>query len=148
MINLVLEKTDYPITGGRYVVAATKRNHRAICWAPKVDATVLRAIFEEVDALGLKRPIKVYGYTSQVGETETFRFEQVAAPPRRGPMPAIEYGGNLYSLKSRDTMIPDLSKMERMEVLMWLNKNTRARGYSKGGNPLAGMGDVLRVNVK
>jgi len=62
---------------GRYVVAAERSTDRAICWAGAVDGAVLRAIFAEVDRLGLKRPIKVYGYVCSVGETETFRFEQV-----------------------------------------------------------------------
>lgn len=72
-----LDVNDRPVPGARFVVAATKRARRAICWAARVDGKVLRSIFEEVAALGLSRPIKVYGHVCSVGEMPSFRFEQV-----------------------------------------------------------------------
>lgn len=49
----------------------------------------------------------------------------------RGPMPTVSYDGNTYKLRSRRTTIPDFTAMRRMEALVWLNRNTTARGYSK-----------------
>lgn len=49
----------------------------------------------------------------------------------RGPMPTVTYDGNTYKLRSRQTTIPDLAAMRRIEALVWLNRNTTPRGYSK-----------------
>lgn len=76
--RLTLASNEHPITGGRYVIGARKRTNRAVCWASAVDGAVLRSIFEEVDALGLARPVVIYGHTCAVSETKSFRFEQVS----------------------------------------------------------------------
>jgi hypothetical protein len=76
-MKIPLGPNDKAIPGGKYVVGAAKRTGRAVCWASHVDGTVLRAIFEEVDTLGLARPIVVFGHTCTVGGMKTFRFEQV-----------------------------------------------------------------------
>lgn len=58
------------------------------------------------------------------------------------PMPTITYDGKTYKLKSRKTVIPDLNSMSKIEALIWINTNTRARGYSKAPNPLRGLGNA------
>lgn len=168
-MKLSLSKNETLVAGGRkncveYVVAATRRNNRAICWASHVDGKILRRIFEEVSALGLSRPITIYGHTCTVGETESFRFEQVSsefdgidwttafdptAPKRaNGPMPRVTYDGQESVLKSRKTIVPDLNAMGRIEALQWLIKHTRPRGYSRNANPLRGLGGVIAVGTK
>jgi len=67
---------------------------------------------------------------------------------RRGPMPTVEWDGRIYSLKSRTMSPPDLGAMSRIGALVWLNRNTYPRGYSRGGNPLAGMAGVVNVRVR
>jgi len=76
--RMPIASNERPVRGGKYVVATRKRSNRAVCWASAVDGAVLRAIFEEVDLLGLARPIVVFGHTCTVSETKAFRFEQVA----------------------------------------------------------------------
>jgi len=63
---------------------------------------------------------------------------------RKQPLPKIEWNGLLYSLKSHKTPVPDLKSMDRMSAILWLNRNTRASGYSKA-NPLAGLGGIIKV---
>lgn len=67
---------------GRYIIGSNARNEAlALCWNGRtrstVDRTVLRAMFEEAKALGLQKPLRVYGTTCTVGETESFRFCQI-----------------------------------------------------------------------
>jgi hypothetical protein len=62
------------------------------------------------------------------------------------PMPTVTHEGNTYKLKSRKTIIPNFSNMTRFEALIWLNQNTRARGYSKAPNPLIGLGGAIQIN--
>ncbi len=63
---------------------------------------------------------------------------------KRGPMPLVQYDGQVYSLRSRSTAVPDFTKMDRFDALKWVCKNTRPRGTSKG-NKLAGLCAVLKV---
>ncbi len=67
---------------GKYVVGHNARNEAiALCWAgrqrSRVDRAVLRAMFEEAKSLNLDKPLRVYGTTCTVGETESFRFLQI-----------------------------------------------------------------------
>jgi adenine-specific DNA-methyltransferase len=67
---------------GRYVIGSNVRNEAiALCWngrtRSKVDRVVLRAMFEEAKSLRLQKPLRVYGTTCTVGETESFRFCQI-----------------------------------------------------------------------
>ena len=73
---------------------------------------------------------------------------------QRGSMPTVEWGGRVYSLKSRKTEIPrellaladkqESGTPERFKAIMWLNAYTRDRGYSRP-NPLAGLSGVITV---
>lgn len=45
--------------------------------------------------------------------------------------PTVTYEGKTYSLRSTKTDIPDLDAMSRMGALVWLNRYTVARGYSR-----------------
>jgi len=65
---------------------------------------------------------------------------------KSNPMPTVTYGGSTYKMKSRKTIIPDFSTMERFNCLIWLINNTSPRGYSKPSNPLAGMGGAITLN--
>lgn len=48
----------------------------------------------------------------------------------RNPMPTVTYGDTVYKLRSRKTDVPDLSAMDRMSALVWLNRNTYPQGTS------------------
>jgi adenine-specific DNA-methyltransferase len=67
---------------GRYVVGANSRR-QAVClnWggedAGAVSREVLRAMFEDVAELGLRLPMRVYGVTCDVAETDDFVFCQL-----------------------------------------------------------------------
>lgn len=61
------------------------------------------------------------------------------------PMPTVTYEGKTYKLRSRKTEVPDLEAMNEFAALIWLNRNTTARGYSKAANPLAGMGGAISL---
>lgn len=86
--NLVLQ-TDVTGKGrgikkvdGHYVIGSNPR-HEAIClcWHGRAHSTitsdVLVDMFEEAKDMGLRRPLRVYGSTCEVGETESFRFCQI-----------------------------------------------------------------------
>jgi adenine-specific DNA-methyltransferase len=67
---------------GKYIVGKNARNEAlALCWAGRTRSTVDRAtlteMFNEAKALGLNKPLRVYGTTCTVGETESFRFCQI-----------------------------------------------------------------------
>jgi hypothetical protein len=66
----------------------------------------------------------------------------------RKPLPLVEYDGQVYSLKSRKTVIPDFSAMDRFSALRWMCMNTRPRGYQKNKPKLAGLCQVLRVSSR
>jgi adenine-specific DNA-methyltransferase len=67
---------------GTYIIGSNARNEGiALCWNGRdgsvVDRTVLRSMFEEAKSFGLRKPIRAYGITCPVGETESFRFCQI-----------------------------------------------------------------------
>ena len=86
--NLILQTDATGVGGGiqriagEHVIGVNGRRE-AIClwWNGRKDSAVSRdvlvAMFEEAKALELKRPIRVYGSTCEVGETESFRFCQI-----------------------------------------------------------------------
>lgn len=51
-------------------------------------------------------------------------------------MPAVEYNGKVYKVRSRKTEIPDLAAMDGIAASMWLIRNTHPRGYSRPTAPL------------
>lgn len=57
----------------------------------------------------------------------------------------VTFNGATYRVRSNNIAIPDLASMDRFAALMWLNKHTHARGYSKT-NPLAGFAGAVSVN--
>jgi adenine-specific DNA-methyltransferase len=67
---------------GKHVIGSNVRKE-AIClrWNGRADSTVttevLREMFAEAKTLGLSRPLRVYGSTCVVGETDSFRFCQI-----------------------------------------------------------------------
>jgi adenine-specific DNA-methyltransferase len=88
-IASVIAQTDITGAGrgitrleGIYVIGHNGRRE-AIClkWNGRADSAVTRdvlvAMFEEVKALGLNKPLRVYGSTCVVAETESFRFCQI-----------------------------------------------------------------------
>jgi adenine-specific DNA-methyltransferase len=86
--NLILQ-TDVTGVGsgiqkvsGEYVIGANARREAiCLCWNGRKHSTVSRdvliAMFEEAKALQLHRPLRVYGSTCEVGETDSFRFCQI-----------------------------------------------------------------------
>ena len=72
-------------------------------------------------------------------------------------MPLVTFDGQTYSLKSRKTVIPtemlaaaeasEPGSSERFKARMWINANTRARGYVRA-NPLAGLKGVVELVSK
>lgn len=67
---------------GHYIIGCNARREAiALCWngrhQSKVDRDVLRAIFREAKDLTLNRPLRIYGTTCSVGETDSFRFCQI-----------------------------------------------------------------------
>lgn len=71
-----------PVAGERYVVAKERRSGRAVAWADQVNGKVLRAIYEEVNRLGLAKPITVYGHVALVSDVGTWRFIQLPGEVR------------------------------------------------------------------
>jgi len=65
---------------------------------------------------------------------------------KSNPMPTVTYDGETYKLRSRKTEVPDLTSMERLTALIWINRNTTSRGYSKAPDPLIGLGGVVSLN--
>jgi len=64
---------------------------------------------------------------------------------QRGPMPTVVFEGRVYHLLRRNVTPPDFGTMERLAALIWLNQNTRARGYQKPVNPLIGFGNAIKL---
>jgi len=67
---------------GKYLIGANPRGEAiCLCWngrtRSKVTSNVLAEMYEEVNGRGLKRPLRVYGSTTDVGETDSFRFCQI-----------------------------------------------------------------------
>lgn len=67
---------------GTYVIGSNQRGEAiCLCWEGRAKSTVtssvLSAMYEEAKQLSLKRPLRVYGSTCDVGETDSFRFCQI-----------------------------------------------------------------------
>lgn len=67
---------------GEHVIGVNPRQEAlCLCWQGRASSTITRdvlvAMFDEAKRLGLKRPLRVYGSTCEVGETESFRFCQI-----------------------------------------------------------------------
>jgi adenine-specific DNA-methyltransferase len=67
---------------GAYVIAQNARQEAiCLCWNGRDDSAITRkilvAMFAEAEERGLRRPLRVYGATCDVGETESFRFCQI-----------------------------------------------------------------------
>jgi adenine-specific DNA-methyltransferase len=86
--NLVMQTDATGVGGGlqrltgQYVIAANGRREAiALYWNGRNDSAVSRdilvAMFEEATAMGLRRPLRVYGSTCELAETESFRFCQI-----------------------------------------------------------------------
>lgn len=86
--NLIMQTDSTGAAGGltkingTHVIAQNRRK-QAIClfWNGRTESTItaklLSEIYAEVDALGLERPLRVYGSACQVSESESFRFCQI-----------------------------------------------------------------------
>jgi hypothetical protein len=92
-------------------------------------------------AEGRSRPERVGSLHRQPGSGTAMTIS-VRGPKR--PMPTVEWDGTCYSLKSRNTQVPDLASMSRIEATLWLCRNTKPRGYRRG-NPLAGLAGVVKI---
>ena len=66
----------------------------------------------------------------------------------KNSMPTVEYGGEIYKLKSRNIEVPDLCNMDSLAALVWLNRNTWPRGYQKSPDPLTGMGGAITFSKR
>lgn len=69
-------------TPGKYVIATNARMEAVcLCWNGRDDsvvtAEILAEIFAEVKDLGLRKPVRVYGARSPVGETNSYQFCQI-----------------------------------------------------------------------
>jgi adenine-specific DNA-methyltransferase len=67
---------------GEYVIGSNPRQEAiCLCWNGRAKSTITREVlvkmFDEAKALHLRRPLRVYGSTCEVGETESFRFCQI-----------------------------------------------------------------------
>jgi adenine-specific DNA-methyltransferase len=67
---------------GKYVIGKNaKQEAICLCWLGRTKSAITREVliemFEEAKALGLRRPIRAYGATCAVGETDSFRFCQI-----------------------------------------------------------------------
>ena len=69
---------------------------------------------------------------------------------KRGPKPRVTYDGKTYTVRSYKTEIPDLAAMDRIAALIWLNQNTYpyGPGIRTRPNPLAGLGNAIRLDVR
>lgn len=61
----------------------------------------------------------------------------------KNPMPKVEWEGKEYSLISRKTAVPNLYEMHPIEARIWINRNTRGRGYFKPANPMTGYAGII-----
>ena len=103
----------------------------------KYDGTAWVAITDE--------EVEAYWAARAAWHEESFKRMQQAAARKK---PTVAYDGNTYTVRSRRTEIPDLAAMDRMAALVWLNQNTYAKVNHRKPNPLAGLGDVISVNVR
>jgi hypothetical protein len=63
----------------------------------------------------------------------------------QNPMPTVTFEGKIYKLRSKKTVVPDFNTMDHLSVLLWLNRNTTAKGYRKAANPLTGLGNAISI---
>lgn len=68
--------------GGEYVIGKNSRQEAiCLCWngrtRSRITSDVLTEMYKEAKGRGLRRPLRVYGSTCDVGETESFRFCQI-----------------------------------------------------------------------
>lgn len=89
-----------------------------------------------------------YGYGAQ--DEATWRAAVDRHRKHTGPKPTVTYDGKTYTVRSYSTEIPDLEAMTRTAALVWLNGNTYAtgRGTRTKPNPLAGLGEVISLEVR
>jgi len=70
-----------PIEGKHVIGSNARREAICLMWNGRADSTVTSAVlaemFTEAKALGLSKPLRVYGSTCVVGETDSFRFCQI-----------------------------------------------------------------------
>jgi adenine-specific DNA-methyltransferase len=67
---------------GDYVIGHNSRQEAiCLCWNGRKDSAITRdvlvAMFDEAKARGLRRPLRAYAATCEIGETESFRFCQI-----------------------------------------------------------------------
>jgi adenine-specific DNA-methyltransferase len=67
---------------GDYVIATNPRQEAiCLCWNGRAKSVITRDVllemFAEAKARGLRRPLRVYGSTCEVGPTDSFRFCQI-----------------------------------------------------------------------
>jgi adenine-specific DNA-methyltransferase len=67
---------------GDYVIGHNGRQEAiCLCWSGRTKSAITRdvlvAMFDEAKARGLRRPLRVYAATCDVGETDSFRFCQI-----------------------------------------------------------------------
>ena len=58
----------------------------------------------------------------------------------------VSYDGTTYKVRSDTIAIPDFTQMERIAVLLWLNRYTYPRGYSKS-NSLQSIGEAIHLSI-
>jgi hypothetical protein len=61
-------------------------------------------------------------------------------------MPTVMYQGNIYKLRSRKIEVPDLDAMDSLSALVWLNRNTIAKGYKK--EPALVLANNITISTK
>ncbi|MFZ0709166.1 MAG: DNA methyltransferase, partial [Terrimicrobiaceae bacterium] len=96
---------------GKYVIGRNPRQEAiCLCWAGRgksmITRDVLIEMFGEAKAHGLRRPLRVYGSTCKVGETDSFRFCQIPD----------EILGALQIDDEAKTSSGDLRTVERLEA--------------------------------
>lgn len=70
------------IDDGRYIIGYNSRQEAiCLCWNGRKKSAITRdvlvAMFEEAKERGLRRPLRAYAATCEVGETDSFRFCQI-----------------------------------------------------------------------
>jgi hypothetical protein len=64
------------------------------------------------------------------------------------PFPTVTFDGDVYKLRSRNTVVPDLAAMDEMAAHLWLCQNTWPKGYQREANPLIGLGGAITVDPR
>jgi len=90
-----------------------------LCWSGRTKSTVTRdvlvSMFEEAKVRGLRKPLRVYGSTCEVGETESFRFCQIPD----------EILAALQIDEDDEALAGDPDAVERLEVAAITTANAR-----------------------